>query len=115
MAKRSEFADHICELLNPIGIVVARAMFGGYGLSLDGLTFAIIVDDVLYLKIDDQTLPKYDALGIERFKPFDDKPGRMNYCPVPPDLMDDPDGLVVWAREAFDVALRAKKPPKKRG
>lgn len=114
MAKRSEYADYICEQLAPLGPVVARAMFGGYGLSLDGLTFAIIVDDALYLKIDDKTLPRYEALGLERFKPFADKPGRMNYCPLPPELMDDPDGLVEWAREAFDVALRAKKPAKKR-
>ena len=112
MAKRSEYADHICELLSPMGPVTARSMFGGYGVSLDGLTFALIVNDALYLKVDDTTLPKYEAIGLERFKPFDDKPGRMNYCPAPADLMEDQDQLVVWAREAFDVALRAKKPAK---
>ena len=32
--------------------VTAKAMFGEYGIFVDGLMFALIADSVIYLKID---------------------------------------------------------------
>ena len=113
MAKRSEYADHVCELLAPLGEVRVRAMFGGHGVYLDGLMFALIADDALYLKVDDATRGRYEARGIGPFQPFDDKPVTMSYYPLPEELFDEPDDLIGWAREAFEVALRARRPKKK--
>ena len=39
-----QFADYCCELLSTQGPCVAKRMFGGWGISVDGLTFAIIAD-----------------------------------------------------------------------
>ena len=54
-----DFADHCLELLAAVGPCVARRMFGGWGISTDGLTLAIIADlgegERLYLKADDDT------------------------------------------------------------
>ena len=36
-----EFARYCCELLHAAGPCVARRMFGGYGISTDGLTLAL--------------------------------------------------------------------------
>ena len=44
MAASSAFADFCCELLAGIGSLRSRRMFGGWGLSLDGLTVAIVAD-----------------------------------------------------------------------
>ena len=56
MAANRDFADYCCELLSSVGPCLAKRMFGGWGLSLDGLTFAIIADlgdgDKLWLKAD---------------------------------------------------------------
>ena len=49
----SEFVTYVLEVLAPLGQEVrARRMFGGYGLSCDGLTFALVADEVLYLKAE---------------------------------------------------------------
>lgn len=40
----SDFALYCCELLSSAGPCVAKRMFGGFGLSTDGLTIAIIAD-----------------------------------------------------------------------
>jgi DNA transformation protein len=49
MAASPGFRDHILELLAALGPVIARAMFGGYGLYLDGRMFALICNGALYI------------------------------------------------------------------
>ncbi len=46
----SAFVAHVLDLLRPLGGVVARRMFGAYGLFRRGVMFALIDDDVLYLR-----------------------------------------------------------------
>ncbi len=115
MAKDTEFNAMIREMLLPLGPVTTRAMFGGFNVALDGLTFGLIAYERLFLKVDDRTRGRYEAAGLTPFQPYPDKPTTMSYYPVPDALMDDPDALCDWAREAFDVALKArtKKPMKK--
>ena len=38
-------------------------MFGGFGITLDGVMFALIADDRLYLKVDYRTRPDYETAG----------------------------------------------------
>jgi len=42
-------------------------MFGGYGLYQNDLMFAIVADDVLYLKSDDAIQPEFMARGLKPF------------------------------------------------
>lgn len=110
----SEFVDFVLEGLQPLGGVSGRRMFGGWGLYKDGVMFALIADDQLYLKVDDGNRAAYDAQGLQPFT-YTGK-GRsilMSYYEAPGDGFDDPDILCAWAREAFAAALRAKKRGKK--
>jgi len=109
-----DYAEYICDLLSPLGPVTARAMFGGFGIYLDGLTFALIADDTLYFKVDDHNRAAFQAAGSHPFKPFPDKAMVMSYWDVPVEIFDDPDELCRWARDAYDVALRARKPKRPR-
>ena len=67
MKATSEFADYAVELLGAAGRVTARRMFGGYGLYCDGVMFALIADDVLYLKADDVNRPELERAGSAPF------------------------------------------------
>jgi TfoX N-terminal domain len=49
------FVLHACELLSCLGPVQAKRMFGGYGLSVDGMNVAIIAFDTLFLKTNVDT------------------------------------------------------------
>jgi len=110
-----ELAAHVSDLLQMMGPVTPRAMFGGYGIYLDGRMFALITDrDVLYFRTDDHNRPAYEAAGCGPFKPWPHKPMTMPYHEVPSELLDDPDELNAWARAAFAAALRAPAPKKRK-
>lgn len=82
-------------------------MFGGVGIYSDGTFFALIADDVLYLKVDDATRPAYESRGSRAFNPFGK--GTMGYYELPAEVLEDEEQLRVWTRDAIAVAKRAKK------
>lgn len=108
--KRNEFVDHLCEQLAPMGSLRSRAMFGGWSLYCDELIFAIVVDEVLYLKADAETTPRFDAEGCGPFE-YQGKDGKtqsMNYYRLPDEALEDRHALLQWCRSALAVSLRAK-------
>lgn len=50
MASDRQFVDFILERLKSGGEVTAKSMFGEYGLYLDGKLFALICDNMLFVK-----------------------------------------------------------------
>lgn len=110
-------AARIEAALLPLGPVMARRMFGGYGVFLDGLMFALIAEDRLFLKVDDQSKPRFAEAGSQPFV-YEGKrrPVEMSYWLLPDAAAGDPEALVEWARIALAAARRAKaaKAEKKR-
>jgi DNA transformation protein len=84
-------------------------MFGGHGLYLDDLFFALIALERLYLKVDDQTRGHFEAARCEPFV-YAGKNKRitMGYWTVPADAMESPASMQPWARLAITAALRAR-------
>ena len=110
MARGSEFVEFVLENLQPLRGVSARRMFGGWGIYKDGVMFALIAYDQLYLKVDDGNRAAYEDAALPHFTYTDKgKPIRMPYCEAPSEGFDDPEILCAWAREAFAAALRTKK------
>lgn len=110
----SEFIDNLKEVFESFGVVSAKRMFGGFGLFHDGLMFALVADDVLYLKADRTSAPAFDELGLPAFEY--DKAGKkmkMSYYLAPEEILDDPELAREWAERAFAAALRAKAPRRK--
>lgn len=116
-----DFADFCCELMSTLGRVQAKRMFGGWGLSVEGLTVAILTDlgdgDTLWLKADAETLARFEAAGCKRFsypmrRGSETRVQSMNYYSAPQDAMDSADAMGPWARLALQaaVAARAAKP-----
>ena len=93
-------------------------MFSGFGISADGINFAMALRSGLYFRADEQTIPQFEA---ERSTPFQyqtrAKTVTVNsYWQLPARLFDDPEELSEWARAALAAAQRAalRKRPKKR-
>ena len=99
-----EFAIGQLEQITP---VTWKKMFGGVGIYVDGLFFALIADDRLYFKVDDSNRPDFEAEGMEPFRPYDDERA-MGYYEVPIDVLEDVDVLRGWARKAIDAARRSR-------
>ncbi len=121
MSRDRTFADRIVGYLLPLGPVRARAMFGGFGIFHEDLMFALIADDRLYFKSDDESRPHFAAAGSEPFVyAGKTKPVEMSYWTAPAGTLDDPAALLPWATLGLAAARRAravkssKRPPKKR-
>ena len=101
------FLEWLRELLEPIGRVGLRRMFGGHGLYLDGLFVAIVVDGRLYLKVDAETEGACRAAGCAPFE-YDSggKAVAMSYWSVPESALDSAEDMQPWARRAIAAALR---------
>jgi DNA transformation protein len=96
----------VLEQLAVAGPVRARSMFGGVGLYCQGLFFALINDDTLYLKVDDTTRPEFERIGSEPFRPFGDDSHVMQYYALPAELLEDRAALCPWVEQAVGVARR---------
>jgi DNA transformation protein len=116
MAVSPSYQEFVMERLGRVGRVESRAMFGGLGLYCEGSFFALIDDDMLYFKVDDETRPAFEAAGSGPFMPFGDASHVMQYYDVPADVLEDDEALRTWVERAVEVARRGKRPggPRKR-
>jgi DNA transformation protein len=130
LSARNGFVAHVLELLAPLGGVSARRMFGGFGIYRDGLMFALVADDVLYLKADGENRDDFEAAGSAPFAyqtrarstlatradtraRQSDTPARrtqvvMSYWRAPDEALERADTMATWARSAYSAALRAR-------
>lgn len=111
---RNEFVDYCCDLLATLGPCVARRMFGGHGISTEGMTVALLADlghgEKLWLKADEASRPRFEAAGCERFVYLaKGKTMSMNYYSAPDEAMDSPQLMAPWARLALAAALSARQ------
>ena len=106
--EQREYVAHIVDLLQFVGPVESKSMFGGFGMFLEGLMFGLVAGNELYLKVDTQNLQDYEDLGLQAFS-FE-KNGRqikMSYYQAPEEAMEDAELLSDWASNAYDAAMRA--------
>jgi len=81
-------------VLDPLGPIASKRMFGGVGLY------------VLYLKADEAARDAREKAGARPFQPFPDRPkgkGRMQYYSVPAAILEDAEALLAWAKEAVAI------------
>lgn len=110
------FVEHVLDQLQRIAPVTARSMFGGHGIYLDGVMFALIAYDTLYFKAGDANRADFEAAGCGPFV-YEGKgrPVQMSYYQLPEHVFEDLDQLEPWMRAAHAVAVEAKaKQPKRR-
>ena len=111
MAASPQFKAYLEELLEPLGPIVFKRLFGGQGLSLGGVTFAFIMGQTLYLRVDDQSRPAFEEAGMEPFS-YDTKKRRVqvrSFYSTPEDLYDDRDEFLAWAQTALAAAQGAAR------
>jgi DNA transformation protein len=109
MAIRSEFVEHVVEMLRAFGPVSARRMFGGWGLYHEGIFFALVFDETLYLKADAANARDFEARGLEPFV-FESRNGgetvTTSYRRAPEEALESPEEMARWARSGYGAALR---------
>lgn len=101
--------DDLIDLFSEFGPVVLRRMFSGYGIAADGVNFAMSLRGGIIFRVDEVTIPRYEAEGAKPFQ-YDTRNKTIvvtSYRHLPERLYDDPEELALWAREAVGAAQRA--------
>jgi DNA transformation protein len=115
MAVGEGFRDLVLERLAPLVHGLRhRPMFGGVSLFCEAGTFALIDDDILYLKGDKGVRPEFEAAGWPPFRPFGPEGSTMGYFAVPGELLDEPEALQPWVDLAVAAARRSGKGSRRR-
>jgi DNA transformation protein len=108
--------DFLIDLLSGFGPVTIRRMFSGFGISADGTNFGLALRGGLYLRADEQTIPRFEAEGSKPFQ-YQTRAKTVtvnSYWQLPERLYDDPEDLTDWAKASLAAAQRAalRKRPK---
>lgn len=114
MARDNEFAAYVGDLLAPLGdgaeTLRIRRMFGGHGIFLGDTMFALIADDVLYFKADDQNRAEFEDAGSYIFTYMrGGRPRHISYYSAPDSALEDSEALHRWANSAIGAAKRNRK------
>lgn len=108
MAYDRRYGEHVRELLQDMGEIRIRPMFGAAGVYRDDLMFGVIDDDVFYIRTDDQTRAAFADAGARRFT-YPGKDGEVigtSYWSLPDEAADDPAAAADWARLGIEAAQR---------
>lgn len=101
--------DFLTDLFADFGPVAIRRMFSGFGISADGINFALALRSGLYFRADEITIPNFEGAGSAPFA-YQTRARAVtvnSYWQVPAHLFDDSDEFVAWARAALAAAQRA--------
>ncbi len=101
--------EFLVELFASFGPVTIRRMFSGFGISADGINFALALRSGLYLRADEETIGAFEAAGSKPFQ-YQTRARTMtvgSYWEVPAHLFDDVEEFAAWAKAAFAAAQRA--------
>lgn len=114
-SEEKEFTSYVAELMQSIGPVYAKGMFGGHGIYLEGLMFGLVADSVLYLKADKETENEFKARGLEAFTyNKKGKEYKMSYFQAPEEALEDDEEMNAWANKAYGTALMAATKKRKK-
>ena len=101
--------EFLIDLFADFGPVTIRKMFSGYGISADGINFALALRAGLFFRADEASIPKFEAEGCKPFQ-YQTRSKTVtvkSYWLLPARLFDEPEELAEWARTALEAAQRA--------
>lgn len=99
------------EVLGTLGPIDIRRMFGGAGIYLHGIIFAIILDGEIHLKASRELARDLEAAGARRLEWTSPRTGRrirMDYWTIPEAALDDADAVRTWVGKAIAAARRPR-------
>jgi DNA transformation protein and related proteins len=120
LAFSKDFAEFVIGQMAGIGRVTSRKMFGECGLYAGSVLFAVIADDILYLKARGSLADELKAAGSQPFTypGRNGKPVAMPYWRAPDDCLEEPDKMAAWCRKSLSAAAaevdQQKTPAKKK-
>jgi DNA transformation protein len=103
------FKEFVLDQLSALPELRAKAMFGAHGIYSGEHFFGILDEGRLFFKTDAGSQEDYTSRGMGPFTyEMKGKVMTMAYHEVPPEVLEQPQELVVWARKAIGLTERGK-------
>lgn len=107
---KDSFKEFVLDQLRALPDLRAKAMFGAHGIYSGEKFFGILDEGRLFFKTDTATEKDFIARGMPPFTyEIKGKVMTMTYHEVPPEILEPPHELTVWARKAIALAAAKKK------
>jgi DNA transformation protein len=108
MVASEAFAEFLREQLAPLGRITMRRMFGKSGVFCDGVMFAMVTENTLYFRVDEQNRVTFKEAESSPPLNYEKKGDTIDlaFWRVPERLFDEPDEFVAWAQAALAAAHR---------
>lgn len=97
---RDSFVDFVVDQLRLLGSITTKPLAGGYRLFRDGIPFGYVKNRRVYFATTELTRRSFIEHDMGAYRETD-SPQLSNYYEVPPDVLDDQEALVGWARVAL--------------
>ena len=109
------FKEFVLDQLSALPELRAKAMFGAHGIYSGDKFFGILDEGRLFFKTDAASQAAYVERGMGPFTyETKGKTMTMAYHEVPPEVLEQPQELVIWARKAIAIAASKSKKAVKR-
>ncbi len=114
MGASAEYVEYIKELLGGFPELTTKKYFGGVAFRSSyfgsDTQFGVVLGDVLYFVVDDETRPKYEDKDMRPFS-YDKKDKTVivkKWYSAPEELFDDEKLMQKWAMEALEASVKSK-------
>ncbi|MGE5041489.1 MAG: TfoX/Sxy family protein [Candidatus Levyibacteriota bacterium] len=111
MNKNTSLYEYVSlDLFSEIEGITSRRMFGGYGFYYYGKFFAIISDGKLFFKVGEGNREDYERYFSTPFiYTSRGKEVELPFCELPPDIMEEKNGLLEWIEKAASQKTKSSK------
>ncbi len=104
------FKEFVLDQLAALPDLRAKAMFGAHGIYCGEKFFGILDEGRLFFKTDTATEKDFTDCGMGPFTyEMKGKVMTMAYHEVPPEILEQPHELVLWARKAIAIAAAKRQ------
>jgi len=116
MTSTSDLLGNVLKLLDGLGPLRTRRMFGGVYIYCDDLFIATVHDNTLYFKANATTAPDFLARELPIFSyPKEGGIATLQYYQAPPEVFSGPAAMKLWAEKALkaarqDATSKTRKP-----
>lgn len=111
-----KLALELADRLQVIGPISVTSFFGGAGLVRNGVQFAFVTEDAVYLRVDALSRLDFEELGSAPF--IYATRAKMvkvaSYYELPKKIAEDDNALIRWAERACEAATEAKSSRKRK-
>ena len=109
MSVSRTFVDQVRDLLDLVGPIDIRSMFGGKGLYFNGAIFGLLDDDELYFKTDDESKAPFIKAKCDQWTyPGQKGSTETRYYRPPDNAFESAEDMLPWAKSGIETAKRAQ-------